>query len=762
MDQIPVEQLKGVGPRIAERLQRLGILTLQDLLFHLPLRYQDRTRLRPLADLVVHEEVLVEGEVVDAQIAQGRRRSLKIRIEDGRGALLLRFFYFSRAQVEAMRPGQRLRCFGEVRQGPQMLEMVHPELQSLEPPAGQMDGPSTSLESGSASSAAVDLTTGTEAESTTGSAPGSALAQDAASAADRAPSAETRSVTAEQAGALADQSSDGRLTPIYPATEGLQQTSLRALTEQALDRLQRDPGALKDWIPVSLTAPLQLPALADALFLLHRPPADAGAELTTALLERSHPAFQRLAFDEMLAHQLALRRLRRARGAQRAPVLQGDRSLRDQLRARLPFQLTGAQQRVVDEIAEDLEQPRPMMRLLLGDVGSGKTVVAAMAALQVLEAGHQVALMAPTELLSEQHLQSLQQWLAPLRIELAWLSGRHSGGERALILERIADGQARVVVGTHALFQAEVRFAELGLVIIDEQHRFGVHQRLSLREKGERDGAIPHQLIMTATPIPRSLAMSVYGDLDLSEIDELPSGRKPIKTVALPDNRRDEVIERLRVGCREGRQAYWVCTLVEESDALQAQAAEDAAADLRERLPELRIGLVHGRIKAQERAPVMAAFKAGELDLLVATTVIEVGVDVPNAGLMIIENPERLGLAQLHQLRGRVGRSSIDSVCLLMYHPPLTRAARERLDILRREASGFRIAEADLRMRGAGEVLGTRQAGAIQFRLADPMRDTALALAVRHAADRLLRDWPEHVEPLIRRWLGRRDDYGHV
>jgi len=762
LDQIPVEQIKGVGPRIAERLQRLGILTLQDLLFHLPLRYQDRTRLRPLADLVVHEEVLVEGEVVDAQIAQGRRRSLKIRIEDGRGALLLRFFYFSRAQVEAMRPGQRLRCFGEVRQGPQMLEMVHPELQSLEPPAGQMDGPSTSLESGSASSAAVDLTTGTEAESTTGSAPGSALAQDAAPAADRAPSAETRSATAEQAGALADQPSGGRLTPIYPATEGLQQTSLRALTEQALDRLQRDPGALKDWIPVSLTAPLQLPALADALFLLHRPPADAGAELTSTLLERSHPAFQRLAFDEMLAHQLALRRLRRARGAQRAPVLQGDRSLRDQLRARLPFQLTGAQQRVVDEIAEDLEQPRPMMRLLLGDVGSGKTVVAAMAALQVLEAGHQVALMAPTELLSEQHLQSLQQWLAPLRIELAWLSGRHSGGERALILERIADGQARVVVGTHALFQAEVRFAELGLVIIDEQHRFGVHQRLSLREKGERDGAIPHQLIMTATPIPRSLAMSVYGDLDLSEIDELPPGRKPIKTVALPDNRRDEVIERLRVGCREGRQAYWVCTLVEESDALQAQAAEDAAADLRERLPELRIGLVHGRIKAQERAPVMAAFKAGELDLLVATTVIEVGVDVPNASLMIIENPERLGLAQLHQLRGRVGRSSIDSVCLLMYHPPLTRAARERLDILRREASGFRIAEADLRMRGAGEVLGTRQAGAIQFRLADPMRDTALALAARHAADRLLRDWPEHVEPLIRRWLGRRDDYGHV
>lgn len=712
MDQIPVERLKGVGPRISERLQRLGILTLQDLLFHLPLRYQDRTRLRPLADLVVNEEVLVEGEVVDAQIAQGRRRSLKIRIEDGRGALLLRFFYFTRAQVEAMRPGQRLRCFGEVRQGPRMLEMVHPELQSLEtlvaPPA------------------------------------------DPGSEPKRVPEAKSKPDTA------------GRLTPIYPATEGLQQASLRGLTDQALDWLRRDPNALKDWIPASLTASLQLPALADALFLLHRPPADAGAELTSALLERSHPAFLRLAFDEMLAHQLALRRLRRARSARRSPVLSGDGSLRDRLQAQLPFSLTGAQQRVIDEIAADLVQPQPMMRLLLGDVGSGKTVVAAMAALQVIEAGYQVALMAPTELLSEQHLQSLRQWLAPLRIELAWLSGRHSGSERSAILERIAAGQARVVVGTHALFQAEVRFAELGLVIIDEQHRFGVHQRLSLREKGEREGRIPHQLIMTATPIPRSLAMSVYGDLDLSEIDELPPGRKPIKTVALPDARRDEVIERVQAGCLEGRQAYWVCTLVEESDALQAQAAEDAAADLRERLPGLRIGLVHGRIKAQERAPVMAAFKAGELDLLVATTVIEVGVDVPKASLMIIENPERLGLAQLHQLRGRVGRGTIDSVCLLLYHPPLTRAARERLDILRRESNGFRIAEADLRMRGAGEVLGTRQAGAIQFRLADPMRDSALSLAARRAADRLLADWPEHVEPLIRRWLGSRDDYGQV
>jgi len=370
--------------------------------------------------------------------------------------------------------------------------------------------------------------------------------------------------------------------------------------------------------------------------------------------------------------------------------------------------------------------------------------------------------MAPTELLSEQHLQSLQGWLSPLELEVAWLSGRHSGGERSRILERIASGDARVVVGTHALFQAEVVFADLGLAIIDEQHRFGVHQRLRLREKGGQDGGIPHQLIMTATPIPRSLAMSIYGDLDLSELDELPPGRQPVSTVALPDNRRDQVIERVQVSCRGGRQAYWVCTLVEESDALQAQAAEDTAADLRARLPGLRVGLVHGRIKPQIRAPVMSAFKAGELDLLVATTVIEVGVDVPNASLMIIENPERLGLAQLHQLRGRVGRGTVESACVLLYRAPLTRAARERLDILRREASGFRIAEADLRMRGAGEVLGTRQAGTMQFRLADPLRDTALSLAARDAADRMLECWPDNVPPVIRRWLGDRDDYGQV
>jgi ATP-dependent DNA helicase RecG len=699
LDQIPVTGLKRVGPKLAERLRKLGIDSVADLLFHLPARYQDRSRLRPLGELREGDEALVEGVVTDAQIAQGRRRSLKVWLADDAGdGLMLRFFHFSRAQMEGMRIGTRLRCFGEVRQGPQTLEMIHPEVQYR----------------------------------------------------------------------VADQPGDGAavdapLTPIYPSTEGMQQISWRGLTDQALALLTAHPAALADLVPAQIAAPLGLPALHQALQTVHRPPPDAPV---AALVERSHPACLRLAFDEMLAHQLALRRLRRERRHLTAMPLAGDGALRARLADRLPFALTGAQQRVVDEIARDMAGLQPMMRLLQGDVGSGKTVVAALAALQAVECGRQVALMAPTELLAEQHRKSITGWLAPLGVDVAWLSGRHKGAERAGVLDAIAAGRAPVVVGTHALFQADVRFAELGLVIIDEQHRFGVHQRMALREKGAGDGRLPHQLIMTATPIPRSLAMAVYADLDLSVIDELPPGRTPITTVAVPDSRRDEVIERVRAACAAGRQAYWVCTLVEESEALQAQAAEDAAADLRERLQGLRIGLVHGRIKAAEREPVMAAFAAGELDLLVATTVIEVGVDVPNASLMIIENPERLGLAQLHQLRGRVGRGTVESYCLLLYHAPLTAAARERLDILRRETSGFAIADADLRMRGAGEVLGTRQAGMAAFRLADPMRDKDLVRAAQQGADRLLEDespaGTSRVTGLIHRWLGDREDYGRV
>jgi len=689
---IPVERLKGVGPRLAERLANLGVTSVQDLLFHLPSRYQDRTRLTPIGELTAGGESLVEGTITAAELGFGRRRSLKVWLADGEtSGLMLRFFHFSPAQRDALRPGARLRCYGEVRQGPQSLEMIHPEYQIR----------------------GLD---------------------------DQAPVADA-------------------LTPIYPTTEGLQQASWRSLTDQALQWLERGASILPDLLPEEIPRSLGLPDLATALRYLHRPPLDAALD---ALLGRTHPAFLRLAFEELTAHQVSLRRLRERARSIAAPVLAGDGSLRERLLAALPFTLTQAQERVVTQIAADLADPKPMLRLLQGDVGSGKTVVAALAALQAVEANHQAALMAPTELLGEQHLRNLSAWLAPLGIEPLWLAGRHKGRERVGLLGQIASGQARVIVGTHALFQEDVAFSNLGLVIIDEQHRFGVHQRLRLREKGARDGLAPHQLIMTATPIPRSLAMTVYADLDLSVIDELPPGRTPIATVAVPNSRREEVIGRVRLACAEGRQAYWVCTLIEESEALECQAAEETARQLSASLPDLRVGLVHGRIKGPEREAVMRAFAAQELDLLVATTVIEVGVDVPNASLMIIENPERLGLAQLHQLRGRVGRGAQASYCVLLYRTPLSGQARERLDTLRRETSGFVIAQRDLEMRGPGEVLGTRQTGDLDFRVADPARDQSLLPAAQQAADLMLRDHRDLVEPLIRRWLGLREDYGGV
>ncbi len=689
LEQIPVTHLKRVGPRIAERLDRLGIRTVQDLLFHLPVRYQDRTRLVPIRELRVGEDALVEGEVCEANIAVGRRRSLKVWIGDGPiGGILLRFFHFSPQQVTAFKAGARVRCYGEVRQGPNSLEMVHPEYR---------------------------------------------LQNDA--------SAETES----------------RLTPIYPSTEGLQQSAWRGLMDQALEWLGHLPPA--DYLSAEILAPLNLPGLAEALHYLHHPPLETSL---TDLQERRHPAFLRLAFEELVAHQVSLRRMRTAQRAVMAPVLAGDGDLRQRLRAALPFRLTPAQERVVSEIAADLLQDRPMQRLLQGDVGAGKTIVAALAALQSLEAGRQTALMAPTELLSEQHHRSLSAWLKPLGVEPLWLAGRHKGRERAELLDAIASGQARLAIGTHALFQDDVEFRDLGLVIIDEQHRFGVHQRMKLREKGGQSGGAPHQLIMTATPIPRSLAMTLYADLDLSVIDSLPPGRTPITTVAVSDTRRDEVISRVLKACEQGRQAYWVCTLIEESEVLECQAAEETARQLSERLPGVGVGLVHGRLKAAEREAVMAGFASGELGLLVATTVIEVGVDVPNASLMIIENPERLGLAQLHQLRGRVGRGPVESHCLLLYHAPLSEVAHERLGIIRSTTSGFEIAERDLLLRGAGEVLGTRQTGSVQFRIADPLRDQSLVPAAQRAADLILAHAPESATPLIARWMGHRENYGQV
>ena len=554
------------------------------------------------------------------------------------------------------------------------------------------------------------------------------------------------------------------LTPIYPATEGITQPRLRSLTKEALGWLDKHP--LAELLPEPVRRTLNQVPLADALRYLHQPPVDADIQL---LMEGEHPYQQRLAFEELLAHHLSLLLLRRETQADGAARLQMNPKLRDQFLKNLGFSPTRAQDRVVREIIADIAKPVPMLRLVQGDVGSGKTVVAALAALAAVSSGKQAAIMAPTEILAEQHRINFGRWLEPLGIKLGWLTGRLKVSERRVQMGAIANGEAQVVVGTHALFQEAVAFAHLGLIIIDEQHRFGVHQRLSLSEKGtvgreNQQGARlrPHQLIMTATPIPRTLAMSAYADLDCSVIDELPPGRTPVTTVVISDQRRGEVVERVRLACEQGRQVYWVCTLIEESEALEAQAAEATAASLAQALPQVRIGLIHGRLKPAEKELVMSAFKAGDLDLLVATTVIEVGVDVPNASLMIIENPERLGLAQLHQLRGRVGRGSAARHCVLLYGSPLSQNSRERLRVMRESSDGFYIAEQDLLLRGPGEVLGTRQTGEMQFRIADLQRDSHLLADVKDAALGLMADYPALCEQLVARWLGQSHRYLQV
>ena len=537
------------------------------------------------------------------------------------------------------------------------------------------------------------------------------------------------------------------LDPVYPAIEGIGPASLRKLIGQALQRLP-DDGALellpRDWLQRQ-----GLPALRDAIVLLHAPPRDADV---ASLQAGIHPAQRRLALEELLAHQLSLRRQRLALQAEGARALRGDESLVERLQQSLPFALTGAQARVYAQLREDLRKPRPMLRLVQGDVGSGKTVVAAMAALLAVADGRQAALMAPTELLAEQHLANLRAWLEPLGVRVCWLAGKVTGKARANALEEVASGAAQLVVGTHALMQEGVAFDDLALAIVDEQHRFGVHQRLALRDKGR--GSVPHQLVMTATPIPRTLAMSAYADLDVSAIDELPPGRTPVTTIALAAERRPELIERIRAACAEGRQAYWVCTLIDDSDEVVAQAAQSTFEALTAALPGVRVGLVHGRQKAAEKQATMRAFKQGGIDLLVATTVIEVGVDVPNASLMVIENAERLGLAQLHQLRGRVGRGSAASSCVLLYQSPLSAMARERLDTLRQTNDGFAIAEKDLQLRGPGELLGTRQTGLASFRIADLARDADLLPQVHGLADRLLGESPAVADRIIARWVG--------
>ncbi len=680
--------LRGVGPALAEKLAKLGVTQVQDLLFVLPSRYEDRTQVSDIGALRHGMRTVVEGEVQLTEVAYRRRRQLLCRISDGTGSLTLRFFYFSGAQQAGLARGTRIRCYGEVRRGPLGLEIVHPEYRRI----GQEAAPLEEV-----------------------------------------------------------------LTPIYPTTEGVPQPRLRSLIELALQEAER--SGVRDWIPQRILERFKLPGLFEALSMLHRPPRDVQLD---ELLSGRHPAQRRLAFEELLAHQLALRKLRQEIQSDPAESLRDAQELEKRFLASLPFALTGAQQRALAEVDQDLAANRPMVRLVQGDVGCGKTVVAAAAAARAVGSGLQAALMAPTELLAEQHFRNFDRWFRPLGITVALVTGSQPARARRSALEAAASGEVPIVIGTHALFQESMNFARLGLVIVDEQHRFGVHQRLSLRDKGARDGKLPHQLIMTATPIPRTLAMTAYADLDVSVIDELPPGRTPVKTVVLPETRRDEIVQRIHKQVLEGRQAYWVCPLIDESEELRYQAAEETAAALAAALPEVRVGLVHGRMPPKEKERGMYQFKDGKIGLLVATTVIEVGVDVPNATLMVIENAERMGLAQLHQLRGRVGRGTHESACVLLYGGKLSEMGRARLAAIRETNDGFEIARRDLELRGPGELLGTRQTGLAEMRIADLVRDSDMLPDVQAAAESLLKQDSASVNSLIRRWVGSNAQYGRV
>ncbi len=687
----PVTSLSGVGIRLQEKLERVGISKVQDLLFHLPYRYIDRTHLSPIGTLRPGHNVYIQGEIELTQVRFGKRRSLLCRISDGTGSVILRFFYFSKSQEKGLQRGLSIRCYGQVRPGQGSLEIIHPEYRVLKEDQD------------------IEL--------------------------------------------------DEELTAVYPSTEGLQQTRLRNLTEQALATLHKDSKNLHELLPENILLKNKLPTLVDALVFVHRPPPDADIK---SLVEGNHPAQKRLAFEELLAHQLSLLELRKEFRKEQSPAFKESELLVPAFLKSLPFELTSAQKRACETITSDLSKTEAMLRLIQGDVGSGKTVVAAIAALQAIEAGYQVAIMAPTELLSAQHYSNFLNWFEPLGIDIVFLTGKLKKSSRDEVETRLKEKTPVIVIGTHALFQESVSFANLGFIVIDEQHRFGVHQRLSLLEKGNLNNQYPHQLIMTATPIPRTLTMTAYADLDHTIIDELPPGRQAINTSIISNERRDDIIKRISALCAEGRQVYWVCTLIEESETLQCETAIETAETLKQKLSRVNVGLIHGRMKPVEKENMMQDFKDGKIDLLVATTVIEVGVDVPNASLMIIENAERFGLSQLHQLRGRIGRGNIKSDCILMYQSPLGDLAKQRLEIMRTSNNGFEIAEKDLELRGPGEVLGTRQAGIPDMRVADLTRDASLLPEIQNTAKILLENNPDKVESLIHRWLGSSIEYSNV
>jgi len=691
-----------ISPSTLGKLAKLGIHHRSDLLLHLPLRYEDETHLVPIATLQPGITAQVQGVIMHSEVAFRPRRTLVCRLEDDSGELYLRFLNFYPSQQKQLAEGKRIRAIGEVRAGYRGLEMVHPKCRSVEE----------------------------------------------------------------------DTPLQQSLTPVYPTTAGLSQAVLRKFITNALEVLPQE-----DTLPDTLLKRLKLDGFSDSIHMLHNPPPDISAH---SLEDRSHAAWRRIKFDELLAQQLSMRVHHRERGKRVAPKLVPHHRLTMQLMNGLPFALTGAQQRTFAEISRDLAMPHPMQRLLLGDVGSGKTIVAALAALQAIENGYQVALLSPTEILAEQHFLKMGEWLEPLGIAPVWLSGSMKKKDKLKAVESITSGETLLAIGTHALFQEQISFRKLGLAIVDEQHKFGVQQRLALRNKGMASSYIhpvpvegleeqpgsnsnePHQLMMSATPIPRTLAMSYYADLDVSVIDELPPGRTTVITKLVSDERRDEVISRVRAACMSGQQAYWVCPLIDESEALQLQTALETYQLLTETFPDLRVGLVHGKLDNAEKARVMAAFKANELQLLVATTVIEVGVDVPNASLMVIDHAERMGLAQLHQLRGRVGRGAEQSLCILLYQQPLSELARARLKIVYENYDGFAIAQHDLRLRGPGELLGARQSGMPMLRFADLSADEDLLEQARRAADEMLRDFPDEARGHLQRWMANKHDYLHV